>query len=345
MNRRAALQVLVVVVSAGTAIAYGAEPAPLRYEFTEPHMGTRFRIVLYAADEAGARRASQAAFRRVAELNGIMSDYLPASELMRLCERAGGPPVPVGPDLFAVLSRAQEVSRLTDGAFDVTVGPVVRLWRRSRRTQLMPAADQLAAARALVDYRLVTLDPQARTVKLAKAGMQLDLGGIAKGYAAEAAQAVLKQHGVTRALVAAGGDIVVTGPPPDAAGWRVAIAAAPGEDKEGPTLLVRDAAVSTSGDAEQYVEIDGKRYSHIVDPRTGLGLTESWQVTVVARDGTTADVLDTACDVLGPERGLKLIEGLEGVSARFVRQTGSGREERRSRNFPAPAAALPAPAR
>jgi thiamine biosynthesis lipoprotein len=257
---------------------------------------------------------------------------------MQLCAKSGGPPVPVSPDLFAVLARAQDVSRLTDGAFDATVGPVVRLWRRARRTRELPPAEQLAAARALVDYRLMTLDPQAQTVRLAKAGMQLDLGGIAKGYAAEAMQTVLKQHGVTRALVAAGGDVVATGPPPDAPGWRVAIAAAPGEDKNGPTLLLRDAAVSTSGDAEQYVEIGGTRYAHIVDPRTGLGLTDTWQVSVVSRDGTTSDAIDTALAVFGPERGVKLVEGLEGVSARFVRKTDKGPDERRSRHFPAPGA-------
>ncbi len=336
MNRRAALFGLAVVVPAALAAAHGRtdDPPLARYEYTEPHMGTRFRVVLYAPDEAAAVRASRAAFRRVADLDDTMSDYKPESELMRLCAKAGGPPVPVSPDLFAVLQRSLEIARLTDDAFDVTVGPVVRLWRRARRTQLMPPADQLAAARALVDYRLVTLDPAGRTVKLAKPGMQLDLGGIAKGYAAESAQKVLKKHGVTRALVAASGDIVLTGPPPGAAGWTVGIGAAPGSDKPGPTLVLHDVGVSTAGDAEQYVEIGGRRYAHIVDPRTGLGLTETWQVTVIAPDDTTADGLDTGLCVLGPERGLKAIEGMKGVSARFVRQTAQGLEVRTSPGFP-----------
>lgn len=311
----------------------GAEPALARFEFAETHMATRFRIVLYAADEAAAKRASAAAFRRVADLNAIMSDYLPESELMRLCQRAGGPAVTVSPDLFAVLARAAEISRITDGMFDVTVGPVVRLWRRSRRSQLLPDEKELAAARALVDYRLITLDPAARTVRLAKPGMLLDLGGIAKGYAAEAAQAVLKQHGVTRALVAAGGDIAVSGPPPGKPGWEVGVARAPGEPADGPTLVLHDAGVSTSGDAEQYVEIGGKRYSHIVDPRTGLGLTDSWQVTVIAPDATTSDGMTKVLCVLGPEKGLRAIAGL-GVSARLVRKAGGKLEEYRSAAFP-----------
>jgi thiamine biosynthesis lipoprotein len=309
------------------------QPDLVRFEFIEPQMGTHFRIILYAANEAAAKTASQAAFRRVADLNRIMSDYLPESELMRLCKKAGGPAVAVSPDLFAVLARAAEISRITDGNFDATVGPVVRLWRRSRRSQLLPSEAELTAARALVDYRQVVLDPVARTVRLAKSGMILDLGGIAKGYAAEAAQSVLKDQGVTRALVAAGGDIAVSGPPPGKPGWEIGVARAPGETSDGPTLILRDAGVSTSGDAEQYVEIGGKRYSHIVDPRTGLGLTESWQVTVIAPDATTSDGMTKVLCVLGPERGLKAVAGLA-ISARLVRMSGGKLEEHRSPTFP-----------
>jgi thiamine biosynthesis lipoprotein len=260
-----------------------------------------------------------------------MSDYQPTSELMRLCAKAGGEAVPVSPDLFDVLSRSQEIAKQTDGAFDVTVGPVVRLWRLSRRTQRLPDPEKLAAAKALIGYQHVVLDPKARTVTLKKPGMQLDLGGIAKGFAAEAAQAVLGQQGITRALVAASGDIVLTGPPPDGDGWTVGIGAVSEEEKTAPTLRLHDAAVSTSGDAFQYVEIGGKRYAHIVDPRTGMGMTDIYQVTVVARDGTTSDALATALVVLGPQKGLKLVEEMDGVSARFVRKTMAGIEEMVSR--------------
>jgi thiamine biosynthesis lipoprotein len=297
-------------------------------------MGTRFRIILYVTDEATAKRASAAAFRRIAELDGIMSDYQPTSELMRLNAKAGGKAVPVGADLFTILSRSQEISKQTDGAFDATVGPVVRLWRLSLRTQRLPDPQKLAAARAVVGYQDVVLDPKGRTVTLKKTGMQLDLGGIAKGFAAEAAQAVLKQQGVTRALVAASGDIVASGTPPDADGWSVGIGAVSEEEKTPPTLRLHDAAVSTSGDAFQYVEIGGKRYAHIVDPRTGMGMTDIYQVTVVARDGTTSDALATALVVMGPEKGLKLVEAMDGVSARYVRKTAAGIEEKVSRRFP-----------
>jgi thiamine biosynthesis lipoprotein len=289
-----------------------------RYEFTSVHMGTTFRIVLYAPDEKVAKTAADAAFKRIAELDGIMSDYKSTSELMQLCKKAGGEPVPVSDDLFRVLTRALEISRLTDGAFDITVGPVVRLWRIARRTMKLPDPDDLSHARALVGYDKVQLDPKNKTVRLTTKGMLLDLGGIAKGYAAQAALEVLRQHGIRHALVAGGGDIVVGDAPPDAKGWRIGIAPLENPNaKPQRILLLTNAAVSTSGDAEQYVEIGGKRYSHIVDPKTGLGLTTRMSVTVVALDGKTSDGLATGMCVLGPERGLPVIEKI-GNAALFV---------------------------
>jgi thiamine biosynthesis lipoprotein len=265
-----------------------------------------------------------------------MSDYRSTSELMQLCAKAGGPPVPVSPELFYVLEKAVAVSRLSDGAFDVTVGPVVRLWRRCRRTQRLPEPDQLAAARALVGYQNIRLDAAKRTVQLLKPGMQLDLGGIAKGYTADEALKVLQAHGIDRALVAAGGDIAVSGPPPDQPrGWSIAIAPADESERNAPpTLFLHDGAVSTSGDAEQHVVIDGRRYSHIVDPRTGIGLTDPITATVVARRGIDADSLTKVVSVLGPERGLKILESLPNVSARALRRIAGGPQIFISRGFP-----------
>ena len=309
------------------------EPVLTRYEFTEPHMGTRFRIILYAPDEDTARKAATDAFARIASLNAIMSDYDNTSELMRLCAQAGGPPVPVSAELFFVLSKAQEVSRQSGGAFDVTVGPVVKLWRLARKRHKLPDAEKLAAARALVGWQNVRLDKDKRTVQLLKAGMQLDLGGIAKGYAADEALAVLQKHGIDRALVAAGGDIAVSGPPPETDGWKIAIATLPGEKDPG-RLILHHAAVSTSGDAEQFVEIDGKRYSHIIDPRTGIGLLGRMSVTVVARRGIDADSLTKVVAVLGPEKGIPLVESCQGAGVRMVRQKGEEWETIISKNFP-----------
>lgn len=298
----------------------GAAETLDRYEFVESHMGSDFKIVLYSPDAATARRASRAAFDRVAALDAALSDYRPESELMRLCARAGGPPVAVGDDLFFILQRSRAMYERSGGAFDVTVGPVVRLWRRARRDRKLPAPETLARARGLVSSDLMTLDAGARTVRLARPGMKLDLGGIAKGYASDEAVKVLKRLGVSRALVAGAGDIVAGDPPPGRDGWTVAVAALDtAAGGAGRSLTLRNAAVSTSGDTARYVEIDGKRYSHIVDPATGLGVIDRCAVTVVAPDGATADALDTAVYVLGPERGLPLVESTPGASALILR--------------------------
>ena len=200
----------------------------------------------------------------------------------------------------------------------------------------MPDPEKLAAALKLVGWRNVVLDEKAHTVQLLKAGMRLDLGGIAKGYAADEGLAVLKKNGVTRALVAAGGDIAVSGPPPDAAGWKIAIAPLKEDaDSDGPVMVLHDAAVSTSGDAEQYVEIDGKRYSHIVDPKTGIGLVGRMSATVVAPHGIVADGHTKIVAVLGPERAFNILAKEDGVSARFVRLDDDGKEETAvMKNFP-----------
>jgi len=320
----AGLCFLVVLASyySGPALA-DPDPSPLRFTFTEPHMGTRFKIIVYAPDESRAKAAVKAAFQRIVDLDDIMSDYRSTSELMRLCQKAGGEPLLVSEDLFRVLDRSQEIAKLSNGAFDVTVGPVVRLWRKARKTHRLPDSKELAQARELVGYDKVRLDADNRTVQLSKPGMLLDLGGIGKGYAADEALAVLKNHGINQALVAASGDIAVSGPPPRTDGWTIGIAPLLDPDAK-PTryLILHDAAVSTSGDSEQYLEIDGKRYSHIVDPRTGIGLVGRMSVTVVAPHGIVADPMTKVVSILGPERGLAIIDATEGTAALVVRKTG-----------------------
>ena len=310
------------------ASAFMGGPALQRYEFTEPHMGTRFRIVLYAPDAATASGASAAAFARIARLDDSMSDYNPGSELMSLSRHAGGPPIRVSEDLFRVLEKSQALARRTGGAFDITAGPVIRLWRRARRRSELPEAIELAQARALVGYKLLRLDPARRTAQLLKPGMQLDLGGIAKGFAADEALATLKKQGIERALVAAGGDIALGAPPPGKDGWRIGIAPLQSPDAP-PThfLTLHDAGVSTSGDAEQHVEIGGKRYSHIIDPRTGEALTGRSSVTVVAPNATASDSLATAASVLGLQQGLRLIKSIPGTGFYGVRETAQGKRE------------------
>ena len=301
------------------------EPRLSRFEFSQVHMGTQFNIILYARNATTATRVSNAAFNRVEQLDAIMSDYRATSELMMLCGRSGGEWVKVSGPLFDILARSQKLSALTDGAFDVTVGPLVRLWRRARRTGELPDQISLAKAMQLVGYRKLELDKKTRSVRLAKLGMLLDLGGIAKGYAADEALAVLKRNGIRSALVAAGGDVVVSDPPPGARGWIIGIV--PLERTDEPPkdyLCLSDAAVSTSGDSEQHVDIGELRYSHIVDPRTGLGLTNRIGVTVVAKSGTVSDSVATAASVLGPERGFSLINETKGASGLIRQVTTEG---------------------
>jgi thiamine biosynthesis lipoprotein len=223
---------------------------------------------------------------------------------------------------------------LTDGAFDVSISPVVRLWRKARRSRELPKAEEIKKALQRVDYRKIKLDANRRTVQLLMMGMLLDLGGIAKGYAADAALAVLRQHGITRALVAAGGDIAVGDAPPNSPGWKVGIAPLKNPDAP-PThyLLLKNAGVSTAGDSEQFVEIDGKRYSHIIDPKTGLGLVGRRSVTVIAPNATTSDGLDTGLCILGIERGLKIVEARDDLAALFSIETDNGIEMTASKRF------------
>jgi thiamine biosynthesis lipoprotein len=318
-----------VLVSSWLSSEAGEGPGPAgrpaRFEFEETHMASPFHIVLYSTDAATARRASRAAFDRVAALNKVLSDYDPESELSRLSLSAGEAPVRVSADLFDVLDRSKRMSERSGGAFDATIAPVGRLWRRARRDRKLPDPQLIAQARTLVGSDKMVLDPSARTVRLALRGMKLDVGGIAKGYAAQAALDVLKSMGIRRALVGGAGDIAVGDPPPDSQGWRIAIAPVdPKLPYQPPTLLVKNAAVSTAGDAERFVEIDGHRYSHIVDPATGMGHEDRAAVTVVAPDGATADALETTVYLLGPERGLKLVDDTPDAAALFQRVTPSG---------------------
>jgi len=326
-NRQSrSLAAIAVVCLVGLAPVTRGEAAE-RYSFREPHLGTIVELTLYAPTETVAIDSARAAFARIRELNGILSDYSADSELMRLCARAGsGEPVPVSPDLWAVLERGVAYAEATDGAFDISIGPVVRLWRTARKSRQLPPPAELEAARQLVGWRQIQLDRQARTVLLKTSGMQLDVGGLAKGYIADQARATLTACGIRQCLVAIGGDLSLGDPPPDREFWRIGIA--PLDDANGePSRFLRlaNCSVSTAGDAFQFVEIAGVRYSHIVDPRTGLGLRDRMSVTVVAPDGILADGLDTAVCLVGVERGLALIEKSRGSAALIVMATDTGR--------------------
>ena len=304
-----------------------------RYEAVEPHMGTLVRITLYASGDQAAKDAFSAAFNRIRHLDRILSDYRPDSELNEITKAAVGRAVRVSEDLFAVLAGSQQLAEATGGAFDITQGPVVRLWRDARKTARVPDPAALQDAARRSGFRKLHLDAGHRTVTLDMAGMALDVGAIGKGYAASEAIAVLSGLGVSSALVAVSGDLAFSEAPPGQRGWRIAVHS--GETLPGiPAMLeLTNAAVSTSGSGEQHVDVDGRRYSHIIDPTSGMGLVDDITVTVIARHGLDADGLDTAISVLGADRGLALIESRPGTAALIIQRTSAGTIVRASSRF------------
>jgi thiamine biosynthesis lipoprotein len=282
-----------------------------RFEAVEPNMGTLVRIQLYARDTAQADAAFRAAFARIAHLDAALSDYRDDSELNRLCRSTVNIPVPISADLYTVLETALQLAGETGGAFDPTLGPVTALWREARKHQRLPADAVLREAVARTGYRHLHLDPVARTATLDIPGMRLDLGGIAKGYAADAALAALASLGLRSALIAVSGDLAIGAPPPGSKGWRVAI------ESTRDVRTLADTAVSTSGDSEQHLDAAGQRYSHIVDPRTGMGLTNRGMVTVIAPCGIDADSWSTALSVLGADHSRPLLARHPSITAIF----------------------------
>jgi thiamine biosynthesis lipoprotein len=292
-----------------------------RFTFSEIHMGAPWKIVLYAPNEAVANRAAGAAYARIEELNRILSDYDPASELSRLSATSPSPaPIHISHDLWRVLEFSQRLSEKSGGAFDITIGPLTKLWRHARREKEFPREDFLTVARESTDYRSLRLDPKPQTAQLMKPNMRLDAGGIGMGYGVDEALKVLRRAGIPSALIDASGDIGVSEAPPGERGWRIGIEPPSGEGPPTRYVLLENYAITTSGDAFQAVELNGKRSSHVIDPRTGLGVIGRAAVTVIAPDCTTADSYTKPICVLGPEEGFKLIEATPGAAAFVMRQ-------------------------
>lgn len=271
-----------------------------RMEYTAVVMASEARIVIYAKDEEAGREAARAAIKRMRALDRVMSDYMQDSELSMLAVGPVNSPQPVSSELYRVLEIAHAISHATDGAFDVTVGPLTRLWREARNTGTLPDTDAITSARRAIGWQNLQLDPSQRTVTLVQEGMALDLGGIGKGYAVDEAMKVLHSRGITRSLVGLAGDIAVANAPPGRDGWQVAIDVS---DEARPLrLTLANTAISTSGDRYQYIEIDGIRHSHIINPRSesSIGQMDRRAITIIARDAATADALATALSVLEP---------------------------------------------
>lgn len=274
-----------------------------KYTFSEPKMGSPFNITLYTDDSANVKRIATKAYQIVDSLNLIYSDYLPHSELNRLSAMAGkDTTVKVSESMWDILQKSSVASQKSKGAYDITVGAVVKLWRTIRKEKVLPTKKVLKKATQSVGYQFIILDSARHTAKILRPNTQLDLGGIAKGYIAQAVVDFCKLSGIQKVLVDAGGDLAMSG-----SGWKVGITIPNSEELMESYLVLDNQAVATSGNMYQMVEMNGKRYSHIVNPQTGLGVTHQRNVTVIAPDGATADWLATACSVLSVKKSLKLI--------------------------------------
>lgn len=301
----------------------------------EAIMGTAIRVELWADDKAAGEAAIVAVMAEMHRIDRQMSPYKPESELSRINREAADRPVPISQEMFDILSRSIEFSKLSGGAFDITFSSVGYLY--DYRRHIKPTDKEIEQALPGIDYRHILLDAQKRTVKFARPGVRIDLGGIGKGYAVDNSIALLKKRGITQAIVTAGGDSRVLG---DRGGrpWMVGIRDPRRKDNMVAVIPLVNSAISTSGDYERYFEADGIRYHHILNPRTGRSATGVHSVSVIGPDAITTDGLTKPVFILGPEKGLRLIESIPGVDAVIIDADGkmfysSGLQNRKQESF------------
>lgn len=283
-----------------------------KFLFTEPKMGSPFNLVLVTDDSLKAVTLVRECFALVDTLNSLFSDYDSTSELSRLNAKAGKEPMIISSRLWNLLISSRQAWQQSKHAFDITIGPLSRLWRKARKEKVFPDSMEVAQRKALMGFQQLQLNPADHSVYLPQKGMLLDLGGIAKGYAAQEVVNFLTSKGIARSLADAGGDMVMSRPPPNSRGWTIGVNVPETTDDLLPRkLLLQNKAVATSGDAYQYIEHKGKRYSHIADPRTGYGITSQRNVTVIADNGALADWLATACSILSIKEAMQLVKQMK----------------------------------
>ncbi len=269
-----------------------------KFHFVENKMGSPFNLILVHTDSFQAVQLAKECFMLIDSFNHIFSDYDSTSELSRLCAQADNRYQTASPALWDILVQSKKAWQQSKGAFDITVSPLSRLWRRMRRENRFPDSSEVLMQKKRVGFGLLTIDTLQHRIRFNKQSMQLDLGGIAKGYVAQAVIDYLATKGVHSALADAGGDMAMSGSPPGTKGWIVGVNVPETTDELLTTkLLLHNMAVATSGDAYQFIEHNGRKYSHIIDPRTGYGISSQRNVTVIAKDGATADWLATACSI------------------------------------------------
>src|SRR5262245_14834747 len=299
-----AVSLCLCVSVANSSLGWAMAHQTPRYEDSRVSMGCVYTIVVYGRDPARLREAAAAALDEVDRIDRLMSHYKNDSELSRVNREAAKAPVKVDPELFDFIAECLRYSRESEGAFDITVGPLMKAWGFFRGEGRMPSEAELAEARSRVGYRRVILNQKEGTVFFDRAGVELDLGGIAKGYAVDRAVAVLKRYGVASALLSAGGStIYALGAPPGKPAWEIEVQDPVERDKIATRVRLKDRALSVSGSYEKFFELNGARYSHVMDPRTGRPVQGVLSVAVVTDDGVSGDALDNVFYVLGAERG------------------------------------------
>ena len=288
-------------------------------------MGTFAHIVAVANDTGTAKECVRAALEEIHKVDDLMSDYKSDSEISRANREAGERAVRLSESTYEVLQRSVEFSQMTGGAFDITIGPLIALFRKAKENKVAPSEQQIALAKSKVGFEKLKLDSENKTVQFSDNGMLLDLGGIAKGYAIDKAIDAAQRCGAIGAMVDIGGDVRCFGLPPQGKDhWLIGLqdpnSAIEGIGGGGLMLVLKvtNAAVATSGDYQQFVLIDGKRYSHIMDRRTGTSAEGLSSVTIIADNATDADALATSVSVMGAENGLALIEKLPNTEAILI---------------------------
>lgn len=281
-------------------------------------MGVDFIISVVCSDSIKASEEISFAVAETKRIEKIISSWDKESHTSEINLNAGNKPVQVAPELYELIKRSIKVSELTDGAFDVTVGPLIDLWKVSLSNQIIPTKTLINQALLLVDYQSIKLNDENQTVYLEKKGMKLGFGAIGKGYVAELIKEELIQRGIKAGMISAGGDLVVWGNHPQKQHWSIGIA---DPDKKGDLIgyvRLNENAIVTSGNYEKFIEIDGERYTHIINPTTGQTVKGLKSVSVICPNAELADALATACFVLGLEEGIELINKLDGIEALFI---------------------------
>ncbi len=309
-------------------------PAPAVVKNARSVMGTFAEVTAVAPERATAQRAVEAAYARLDDVNRLMSDYVADSEVGRLNALPAGDSLVVSPETFHCLEQGVRIAELSGGAFDLTCRPLVALWKQAGKEDRLPTEADLQRTLARVGWRKLRLDPATRRVTPTVDGMQIDLGGIAKGYALDLAAEAMRAAGATGGLVDVGGDVVAFGPREAGQPWRIGVKH-PFQTGLLLTLSLKDRAVATSGVQQRFNTIAGRRYSHIVDPRTGRPAEQAPAVTVIAPDGLTADAWATAFSVLSVDEGAALMERtpLPGVEVMWVRPGPAGPVIRQTSGF------------